>query len=144
VPPRQVWLFKFGCWAAIATAVVHVAGTIAGGMTPTNDTERQLLELATTYQFALPGGAGRSLVDFLRGLSLVFSVFFATIGPIGLVVARRGQADPFLMYGVARRAAIASAAVLVISLAYFFIVPTLCVATVTVCFAASAVKAPGI
>jgi len=29
MPPRQVWLFEFGCWAAITTAVIHVALGIA-------------------------------------------------------------------------------------------------------------------
>ena len=25
MPPRQIWLFEFGCWAAITTAVIHAA-----------------------------------------------------------------------------------------------------------------------
>jgi hypothetical protein len=29
MPPRQVWLFEFGCWAAIVTAAIHAALGIA-------------------------------------------------------------------------------------------------------------------
>ena len=119
MPPRQVWIFEFGCWAAIVTAVVHVVVAIAVPATPTSD----------------------------QGLNLVFAVGFAAIGAIGLVVGKRGQADALLMYGVAQRAAIASAAMLALSLFYLFvvfIVPTLFIAAVTTCFAVAAVRAPGI
>jgi hypothetical protein len=143
MPPRQVWLFQFGCWAAIVAAVVHLSGHIAGRPAPVNDTERQLIDLATTYRRTLPGGAERSLMDVLDGFSLTFTVFFATLGSVGLVVAKRGRNDARLMYGVARNAAIAAAVVLAISLFYFFIVPTLFIAAVAVCFAVAAVRAPG-
>ena len=28
--PRQVWLFKLGCWIAIVTAAVHLVGHVWG------------------------------------------------------------------------------------------------------------------
>jgi hypothetical protein len=118
MPPRQVWLFQFGCWAAITTAVVHVVVAIVP-ITPTSD----------------------------EALNLTFAASFAAIGAIGLAVGKRGQADAQLMYGVARYCAIASATLLVLSLIYLFvvfIVPTLFIAAVTMCFAVAAVKAPGI
>ena len=142
MPPRQVWLFKFGCWAAIVTAIVHLVGHIAGPMDVVNPTERQLLDLMTTYRFQLPGGAERTMMEFVSGLSLSFSVLFVTIGTTGLAVATRAQDDAPLVYGVARIATIASATMLVVALMYFFIVPTLFLAAVTTCFAVSAVKAP--
>jgi hypothetical protein len=142
VPPRQVWLFQFGCWAAVAAALVHLAGRLFWPPAPSNDTERQLIELAATYRFALPGGAARTLSDVTTGHSLIAAVLFAALGALGLIVAKRGQADAELMYVTARTATIASAAVLFISLTHFFVVPTMLFAAVTVCFAVSAVRAP--
>jgi hypothetical protein len=51
------------------------------------------------------------------------------------------------MYAVSQNAAIATAAMLALSLFYLFvvfIVPTLFIAAVTMCFAVAAVRAPGI
>jgi hypothetical protein len=118
MPARQVWLFQFGCWAAIATAVVHVLVAIVP-LAPTSD----------------------------EALNLAFAASFAAIGSIGLAVSKRGQADALLMYAVARYCAIASATLLVLSLVYLFvvfIVPTLFIAAVTTCLAVAAVKAPGV
>jgi hypothetical protein len=114
-----VWIFQFGCWAAITTALVHLVVAIGVPSMPTSD----------------------------QALNLVFAVGFAAIGTIGQVVAKRGQADALLMYGVAQSAAIASAALLALSLFYLFVVfvvPTLFIAAVTTCFAVAAVRAPGV
>jgi hypothetical protein len=102
----------------MATAAVHVVIAIVLPSIPTSD----------------------------QALNLVFAVGFGAIGAIGLVVAKRGEADALLMYGVARYAAIASAMFLALSIFYLFfvfMVPTLFIAAVTTCFAMSAVKAPG-
>ena len=113
MPPRQVWLFQFGCWSALATAIIHIAIAMLVG---TGD--------ATLY--------------------LLFAVPFAAVGSMGIVVIRRGQSDPLLMYGIARSAAVTSAALLLLSLSYFSIYPGMLIVAVTTCFAVSAVKAPGI
>ena len=97
----------------------------------------------TTYRFAFPGGPARSMMQLLNGFSLLFAVLFAALGAIGLIVTKRGQHDPQLMYAAARALAVASASVLVISLTHFFIIPTMLFAAVTVCFAIAAVRAPG-
>jgi len=139
MPPRQVWLFTFGCWVALGTAVLHLIAHVAGPAAPANDTERQLVDLATTYRFAMPGGAERSLMDFLDGFSLTFSLFLATLGAVGLVVARRGREDPVLFRAVARSLTAASAVLVVISLSYFFIIPSMCLALMAVSFACASV-----
>jgi hypothetical protein len=143
VPARQVWLFQFGCWAALVAAAVHLAGHIAGPPVAINDDEQQLFRLMTTYRFAYPGGTERTMMDFMTGYSLLLPVLLSAIGAMGLAVAKRGQHDSQLMYAAARIAAITSVVVLVISLTSFFIVPTLLFAAVTVCFTVSAVRAPG-
>jgi hypothetical protein len=140
---RQMVLFKIGCWVAIATAAAHMAGQLAGPPPPANDTERTLLDLATNYRIAMPGGSERSLMDFLSGFSLTFAVFTALIGGTGLIVAKRGREDAVLMQGVARANALAGLVLLAIALTHFFIVPTIFIAAMTLCFAVAAVRAQG-
>jgi hypothetical protein len=142
MPRRQVWIFKFGCWAAMVSAVVHLAGHLAGPLTPVNDTERQLLGLATTYRFVLTGGAHRSLMDLLDGFSLMFPLFLATIGAVGLAVEKRGRGDAALMSAVARMFAVSTVVLLGVSLLKFFIVPTLFIAVMAVCFLVASVESP--
>ncbi len=142
MPPRQAWLFKFGCWASIVSACVHLVGVVSGHGTPANDTERQLVQLATTYQFHMPGGSARSYADFMNGFSLAFAVFMVTMGAVGLAVAWRSRASADVMYAVARVLALASAALLAISLVDFFIIPTMFISLVTCCFAVASVRAP--
>ena len=135
-------VFKIGCLAAWLTAVVHLVGHLSGPPPPANDTERELLALATKYEYQLPGGTSRSLMDFHDGFSLMFSVLIAALGGVGYIVQKRAATDVVLMTAVARALAGAAAVLLVISLSHFFIVPTLFVALIAVCFAIASVKAP--
>jgi len=142
MPHRQVMVFRIGCIAALLTAAVHMVFHLMGPQAPANDTEQQLLDLMTNYKFLLPGGASRSLLEFQTGFSLVFALFLATMGGAGLVVQKRAANDPPLALAVARVFALSSAILLVISLTHFFIIPTICIALVAVCFAIASVAAP--
>ena len=134
---RQVWLFKAGCWAALVTAAVHLIGHLSGPPPPANDTERELFRLYESYRFALPGGATRTLADFMRGFSLLFAVFFATLGGVSLLVVRRCARDGPLMAMLMRLVLASCVTALAISLTHFFVVPTLMIAVVAVCFTAA-------
>ena len=91
----------------------------------------------------MPGGTTRSLMDFLNGFSLVFALFLATIGGLGLMVVKRAQARPaVLTLAVARTFTVSSIALLGISLTKFFIVPTLFIAVMAVCFFCASVQSP--
>jgi len=140
--PRQVWLFKLGCWIAIVTAAVHLVGHVLGPAAPTNETERQLQTLATTYKYTLPGGTTRSLMDFLNGFSLVLVLFLTTIGGLGLMVVRRAQDDRVLTLAVARTFAATSVVLLVITLVYFFLVPAAFILVMALCFLLGSVSPP--
>lgn len=139
---RQIAIFTIGCWAAIATAALHLVGHVSGPTAATDEAGRQLLELATTYTQTMPGGSERSLMDFLNGFSLSFSVFLALMGGLGLIVLKRGREDATLMMAVARAMALASLVLVVISLSYWFIVPSLLLALVAVCFLTAGVRPP--
>ena len=142
MPFRQLLVFRIGCIAAVMTAVVHLAGHVAGPPPPGNDIEHELTRLATTYAYALPGGANRTLMDLVDGYSLTFTVLLSVVGGVGYIVQKRSGADAVLMTSVARALAGACAVLLVISLTYFFIVPTIFIALVTVCFGLASVRAP--
>jgi len=135
---RQLTLFTIGCWMAVATGVFHLVGQLIGPLTPANDTERTLTELATTYKFALPGGQ-RSLMQLMNGFSLSFALFFALLGGAGLIVAKRGRQDATLMTAFVRTYAAGLIVLLVISITYWFIVPTALIAATAVCFAIASV-----
>ncbi|MCC7009415.1 MAG: hypothetical protein IT184_11395 [Acidobacteria bacterium] len=142
MPPRQLFLFKFACWAAIVSAVAHLAGHVAGPAAPANDTERQILDLATNYRYALPGGSMRSLMDFMNGFGLMFALQLATMGAAGLVVAKRAGDDGPLMRALARTFAIGGAMLLVLSLIYFSLIPSMFLSTVALCYGMAAVSPP--
>lgn len=142
MPARQLLVFKIGCIAALLTAMLHMAGHLSGPSAPMNETEVKLMDLATNYKVTFPGGAQRSLMDLQAGFSLSFAVFLATISGTGLVVKRRASGDAVLMLAVARAFAGAGLVLLAISLTYFFIIPTMCIAFVTVCFAIASVASP--
>jgi hypothetical protein len=133
VSRRQRLLFKTGCWVAIVTAIVHLIGYISGPQPPKNDVERVLLEQFTTYRFELPGGS-RTLADFMSGFSLMFTVFLATFGALNLLVVRRCSDDVPLMATITRLDAACAVAMVVVSLSYFFLFPTICLAAIGVCF----------
>lgn len=142
MPPRQVWLFRVGCWVAIGVAVLQVLAHVIGILQPSNDIERQLVTLATEVPFAFPFGVSRTMMQVLAGSWLSFTVVLATLGTAGLVVAKRGHQDPFLVGGVARAFAIGGAALMALSLIDFFLVPTMCLALMTLCFALAGVENP--
>ena len=137
---RQLLLFRIGCWAALVTAAVHLFGHITAPQTATNEVEEQLLQLASSYQFELPGGGRRALMDFVNGFSLSVPVFLATLAGCGLMIAKRG--DTLLIRAAARVFAAGSIALLVISLTHWFIIPTIFIAFFTLCFVLASVPQP--
>jgi hypothetical protein len=142
VPRRQLIVFTIGCWVAILTAAVHVYGHVSGPTPPANETERQLMNLANNYQMSVPGGAGRSLMDFMNGFSLSFAVFLALIGTLGLMIRKRGHDDGPFMRAVSRALAGGGLVLVVISMTHWFVVPSLFLALMTVCFMLAAVTPP--
>jgi uncharacterized caspase-like protein len=137
---RQVRFFKFGCWAAAITGVVHLVGFVSGGLQASNETEQALLDTARNYQFPLPGGTRRSLMDITDGFSLSFALFLATVAGVGFLIARRGVQDPILMTAATRALAAFSLVLFVISLWYWFLIPTLFIAAMALGFVMAAVS----
>jgi hypothetical protein len=131
----------FGCWVAFGSAALHLLGHVAGGLQGATDAERQLLQMAASSKFAFPGGAQRSLMDLLNGFGLIFAAQLATMGALGLIIQKRSD-DELLMLATARVLTGGGVVLLVISFTHFFIIPTMCIALMTLCFGLASVRGP--
>jgi hypothetical protein len=139
---RQLVVFRIGCWAAILTAALYTFWHVQGPAAPQSEDHRILMDTAEALQFELPGGGSRSLMEFMRGYGLALILFLVVMGGTGLIVAKRGRSDEVLMTAVARVFAVGSAALLVVSLTHWYIIPTICITFFTLCFAMAAVQRP--
>lgn len=138
---RQRLFFVIGCWAALATAAVHLVGQLGGPPPVANDTERTLHELMATYRFPLPGAA-RTLEELLHGFGLTFSVALTLLGGTGLHLLKRAGKDAVLMRAVAQANAVGALTLVAISLRYFFIIPTVFLSVVAFAFGAACFGRP--
>ena len=139
--PRQLLFLKIGCWLAFLTGAMHLYGQIAGGgLQGANDDERAALLTLTTFRFELPGGTQRTILEFVEGFGLLWVLQLATLGGVGLVVAKRARADATLTSAVVRIFALVSLVMLGICVSHFFIIPSLFIALMTVSFAVASVS----
>jgi hypothetical protein len=110
--------FISGAVALLIMGLVHSLSFFAKQV-PTNDTERQLLDLMANYRFNLMGSM-RSMNNLLRGFSISFMLAALVMGAVDLVLCRERST---LLKRVALVNAIWLAAMTVISLRYFFVIP---------------------
>lgn len=112
-------LFKGGAFVLILLGMAHSL-SLFSPMTPSNETERQLLSLMSNYRFDL-AGSQRTVDNLLRGFSLCFILGAIGLGVLDLSLAR-GRVEQL------KRAALINvlwlAALTAVSLRYFFVVPT--------------------
>lgn len=117
--------FKIGCWLLLATFVLHTFGHFAGGLQPSNDEEMQLLDLMTNYKIQL-GTDSITMMGLQKGFSLCVSLLFLWSGTIGLYLA----ANSAIPAASLKRISLIYIGMLliatVISITYFFLVPTVC------------------
>jgi hypothetical protein len=87
------------------------------GPAPTNDTERQLADLASNYKFNLMGSV-RSVDNLLRGFSISFMMGALVVGALDLILRRERS-------GLLKRVALVNSIWLTlmtaVSLRYFFV-----------------------
>ena len=139
---RQLAIFKVGCYLAVATALVHMLGAHILASPPETDEHRRLFEMMESTALGLPGAPGHTMMDIQKGFSLTYALMLALTGGLGLIVARRGVQDPTLMLAVARALAGGYLVMTVLGFTNFFIVPTMFMAAVFVCFALASVRSP--
>lgn len=135
-PPRQVWFFQFGCWSAIAAAMLHLAAYFA---VPADLSTLDAAAVAAPHVFVVPGMFQPSLLSVTSGLSLSLALLLASIGGAGLAVVRHGGDHAKLLRGVSGAFALGTGALLVVSVAQFFGVLTFVIAVVALCFGLASV-----
>ena len=107
---------------------------------PANDTERQLLNLMTTYRFDVLSSS-RSMHDFLQGFSISFMLAALGFGALDLVLS--GE-RPALLKRLALVNTVWLAAMTAVSLHYFFVVPTSCLGATLLVFVLAWIKLPSV
>src|SRR4029077_5910521 len=131
-------LFTTGAAWLLLLGLVHSL-SLFGKPVPANDTERQLLDLMSNYKFNVMGSM-RTMDNFLRGFSISFMLGVLGLGALDLAICRERA-------GLLKRVALVNtlwlAAMLAVSLRYFFIFPTSFLATALLIFAAAWLKLPG-
>ena len=105
---------------------------------PANETEKQLLSLMNDYHFNLMGSS-RSMNDLLRGFSMSFMLATFAFGAFDLVV-RRERAG--LLKRIALVNALWLAAMVAVSLRYFFAAPTSFLSVTLLAFILAWIKLP--
>jgi hypothetical protein len=130
-------LFKAGAVALLILGAVHSISFFQK-LLPANDTEKQLLDLMSSYTFNLMGSF-RSMAGMLRGFSVSFMLAALGFGVIDLMLSRERA-------GLLKRVALINiiwlAAMTAVSLRYFFIVPTSFLATTLLIFILAWLKLP--
>lgn len=130
-------MFKAGAVALLILGAVH-STSFFQKLLPANDTEKQLLDLMSSYTFNLMGSF-RSMAVMLRGFSVSFMLAALGFGVIDLMLSRERA-------GLLKRVALINiiwlAAMTAVSLRYFFIVPTSFLATTLLIFMLAWLKLP--
>jgi hypothetical protein len=130
-------LFKAGAVALVILGLVHSLSLIRD-LAPANDTEKQLLDLMSSYKFNLLGSL-RSMADLLRGFSVSFMLAALGFGAFDLLLSRERA-------GLLKRAALINiiwlTTMTAVALHYFFIVPTSFLAATLFLFILAWLKLP--
>jgi hypothetical protein len=130
-------LFKTGAvWLLITGAVPSVS--LFRDLVPANDTERQLIDLMTSYRFNLMGSL-RSMSELMRGFSIAFMLAPLAFGVLDLMLARERAG---LLKRVALVQIIWLAVMIVVALRYFFAVPLSFLAVALIIFVLAWLKLP--
>jgi hypothetical protein len=137
---------KISCgwyWAACVilalTAIAHTGAILSGSPPPENADQAALQKLLETVQLKLPG-ANRTTHDLLVGFNWFFTLFFAAMCVSSIVMRRARRDDAALIRTVAGVNAFLLAPGLVVSLLYFFLIPTAMIAAAMICFIAAFVS----
>lgn len=111
-------MFKAGALWLLILGTVHSTSLFVKQVAA-NDTERQILDLMTSYRFNLMGSL-RSMSDLMRGFSVAFMLAPLALGVLDLMLSRERAG---LLKRVALVQIIWLAAMIVVALRYFFAVP---------------------
>ena len=130
-------LFQIGAGTLVLLGLAHSL-SLFEPLTPTNATERQLLNLMTNYKFNLLG-SHRTMNDLLRGFSVSFMIGALGLGLLDLLLSRERDA---ILKRLAMVNALWLAANTAVSIFYFFAIPTAFLSVAFVLFALAWLNIP--
>lgn len=130
-------MFKIGAVWLLIIGAIHSLSLVKPQV-PANDTERQILELMTSYKFNLMGSL-RSMSELMRGFSVAFMLAPLGFGVLDVVLSRERAG---LLQRVALVQVIWLAAMTVVSLRYFFVLPLSFLVIALLIFALAWLKLP--
>lgn len=117
--------FKIGCWLLLATFALHTFGHFAGGLEPSNDSEKQLLDLMTNYKIQV-GSDTITMMGLQKGFSLCLSLLFLWTGILGLYLVSNSTVPKETLKTISFIYTIMLVMSTTLSFTYFFFMPTLC------------------
>jgi len=129
--------FIAACVVLALMGIAHLAGSLQQPP-PRDETERQLLDLMTSYRMDLVG-TPRSMMEIFKGFSHFFEVAALGMALTGLMLASGSVRDARVLRRVSIAYVVTLGFGLVISLTHWFIVPTAFIGAAMVLFAVSAV-----
>jgi len=94
--------YTFWLWVAVVLQLLTALGhSLSFFITPvaTSDTERQLLELMTSYQMDMGGGIHRSMQQLLNALSACFPLLYL-LGALNNIYVLRKRVELSLIKGL--------------------------------------------
>ena len=125
--------FRIGSFALIATGFIHLIGHFMG-ITPSNETEKQLIDLMTGYKMT---GINITMMSLYKGFSLFYALFFIMTGELDLWLSRSYKENPSELKKIAVVNIIGLGIGTGISFYYFFAGPIVCISAALVCFVIS-------
>lgn len=120
-PRVRAWLLASAC-VMLLTAAAHTLGTLQTPK-PENPDQARLFETMATVRLALPMAPDRTMQELSTGFSWLMSIHCLTLGLVGVVVALGIRTGPGVR-GLTLVIAAALALCTVVSVLFFFIVPT--------------------
>jgi hypothetical protein len=129
--------FKAGSYVLIIVSIFHLFGQLFLSK-PSNNTERELLYLMTTYKKEI-AGASLSMMEIQDGLSLCYALFFLFTGCMNLFLANNIY-DKAVLKPISLINALAFFVGTVISLVYFFWLPVVSFALAMTFFTLAGMK----
>ncbi|HYF69685.1 MAG TPA: hypothetical protein VD884_16185 [Ohtaekwangia sp.] len=127
--------FRIGSYILILTGISHLIGHIIlflhftlhnnfTGLIPANDTELNLLKSMNDYQRVV-GGTPVSMMDFLNGLSLCYSLFFLWSGIVSVMLVQLLHLNSVVIKKISLLNSIVLCCGAIIAVTYFFWPPVL-------------------
>lgn len=130
--------YRIGCIILVLTGLLHLTSHFQKYV-PQNDTEKQLVDLMENYVVNV-AGAEVTMAKIQEGFGFWFALSLVWLGAMSLFLVKQLGENKALVRKIAGLNASALLMGTVISLLYFFFIPTICLALGLIFFSVAMVK----